>query len=191
MLRVRTENRNTVGHWDRMHAKERMWSPGGIVPNIARFIGRGESVLDVGVGQAVVFRQLAQLRPDIVFMGCDFSPRAIEKLQARADLGFKFDRLFVHDIREPLPGPIADVVVSTEVLEHLDHPKLAVRHMVALARRRVIVTVPFGSAIADPDHLWEFEAMDIRNLLKSYGSVFVRDCRGGRNLLGVVTICHE
>jgi len=190
MKRTGNRNINTVGYWDQRYLMPRTWTPGAIVTTAARFIRPGESVLDVGVGGAVVFQHLASIISDLRYMGCDFSPMAIVQLQNSTDLAFTFDELFVHDIRQPMLGVMADVVISTETLEHLENPVKALANMAASTRRCLIVSVPARDSIPDREHLWEFEYKDVYNLLKPYGKPFVKHVRGGLNLLGAVKLCQ-
>jgi SAM-dependent methyltransferase len=194
MRRMAKENINTLEYWNGRYTQgDHIWNPENIISRIAGFLRPGQSVLDVAVGSAVVLQGLSRLVPDLVYFGCDLSGRAIERLAGRADLGFKFQALFVHDIREAFPGPrpFADVVISTEMLEHLEDPVGALRNMVELARSKVIVSVPCEDSIRSPEHLWAFNIEDLRAMLQPYGEPWVKYVRRNQNLLGVVSLCRS
>ena len=137
-----------------------------------------------------MFRKLYEMRADLEYHGCDFSPAAIELLRNRPEGKF-FKNLFVYDLLDPVPEEHVkayDAVICGEVLEHLEEPDKAVERLVAMARNRVIVTVPYRNSIRSPEHIWEFEPEDVEALLKPYGVPAVQGVRKYRNLMGMVVL---
>lgn len=192
MNRIRKENINTVAYWDGRYATgEHLWNPESITRRIASRLEPGWSVLDVGCGSAVIMQQVARLVPGLEISGCDLSPVAIDRLRSKRDLGFEFKRLFVHDIRDPLPGPAVDAVISTEMLEHLENPAAALMNMAGVAMRRVIVSVPRGECIISPEHLWGFTVTDLADMLRDVGNgsePWIRKARRDLHLVASVDV---
>jgi 2-polyprenyl-3-methyl-5-hydroxy-6-metoxy-1,4-benzoquinol methylase len=187
--RIRGENINTLAYWDDRHSRaDHAWNPEDIVAQIARFLRPRDIVLDVGVGSAVILRGLHALVRPLGFMGCDMSPVAIRKLRKARGLGLQFTRLFVHDVRQPLPGPLADVVICTELLEHLEDPAAALANLVELARRTVVVSIPVDGSIRGPEHLWAFSESDLMILLGAYGEPSISRARRGIHVVGGVDL---
>jgi len=186
MKRVSEGNLNTLEYWNDRFARNDYfdWDTANLPQLIADLIPQNARVLDVGTGAAIFPRRISNLRPDIVFSACDFSPVAIQSLQVVPHS--LFQSLFVWDVREPCPfGNLCyDTVLATELLEHLEKPEVAVRNMVNVAKRQLIVTVPNENRIESGEHLWSYTAKDLYDLLRPYGMANVNVVRWeGFNLL--------
>lgn len=191
MKKVR-ENINTVDYWNGRFMREgdHVWDTMNIIPHLSKRLPDGVSVFDVGLGGGVVMSRLHESRADLKYYGCDFSSTAIRLLRKRPDMQF-FRKLFVYDLRDPVQERFVkafDVVVCTEVLEHIEHPEDAVAKLVQMARTRVIITAPLGNSIRSPEHIWEFQMEDIENFLLPYGVVQVQGVRRWRNIMGMVDL---
>lgn len=132
-------------------------------------------VLDVGCGGGIALHLLAQQRPEIEAVGVELSPRSAEAGRS----------LFGVDIRIgsaaelPFDDEAFDVVLATELLEHLPHGVYdAARAEIArVTREAAIVTVPFRerrAVVSCPScgcrfnpfyHLRRFEDADLATLL--------------------------
>jgi tetratricopeptide (TPR) repeat protein len=115
------------------------------------------SVLDLGCGVGL----LANL-VDGKYTGVDFSAYALD--YAKANCHNAGAEWLLGDLRELPQMERHDTVTLIEVLEHLEDPAGVARDALALARRRVIVTVPVN--MPDPAHVkpsWTED--DIKKLL--------------------------
>lgn len=114
-----------------------------LVNTALRAAGLGDgSLVDVGCGLGETIRSIVEEFPDAQLTGLDFSPHAIERCRSLmpehrwdvADLsGDGFDASF-------------DVVLCSEVLEHLDDPAAAIGNLARLVASdgTVVITVPHG-----------------------------------------------
>jgi SAM-dependent methyltransferase len=90
---------------------------------------RPESLLDAGCGEAEMLRRgvlPADVRPVLLDRNRDSAARVIGSVDAL-----------------PFASQSFDVVTCLEVLEHLEDPVRAVRELARVARRAVVVSVPY------------------------------------------------
>lgn len=129
-----------------------------------------DSILDVGCGEGFLSAHLHAELKDVAFTGVDASEGAIEFARdSFGDVGL-FEVGDIFDLR--FADNSFDVVVCSEVLEHLTDPAAAVRELLRVARKAVVLTVPlepyfkFFNDIAralkispDPEHVqfWRHE----------------------------------
>jgi len=96
------------------------------------------SILDVGSGEGFTLNFIKK-NLDVKVEGVDFSPVAIKLGHAL----FPKIKLDVADIyRLPYKKRSIDLVLCTEVLEHLEHPREALEEIVRVAKKYVILSVP-------------------------------------------------
>ena len=130
-----------------------------------------DRMLDVGCGDGRLARAIKQVLPGVVVHGCDLSVAALNRAEG-------LDRTYAVDLNvEPLPEPDSslDLVVASEVIEHLVEPGRAVAefHRVLRTGGHVVITVPnvafwrfrlealrggVPSVTADERHLHSFNA---------------------------------
>jgi SAM-dependent methyltransferase len=110
----------------------------------------GKDVIDVGCGTGHLLAALGSWSKPLNRIGCDFSEAGVKLSRAR----YSDCQFFVHDIYDALPG-CYDIVICTEVLEHLQRPFIAIRQLVAGARPNgtVVITVPNGRMDTAIEHL--------------------------------------
>lgn len=100
----------------------------------------GASVLDAGCGEGFVTDYLARRDSSLRLTGVDRSRKAIayaeDMFGERAR--FRMGNLY----KLPFSDNSFDVVLCSEVLEHLDDADLATRELIRVARRHVVITVP-------------------------------------------------
>jgi SAM-dependent methyltransferase len=106
----------------------------------------GGSVVDVGCGPGATVEFLSRAIPRAHFTGIDLSPLAIRACEGRLP---QFDWI-VNDVTERPLDHEFDVVICSEVLEHLEQPAKTVQHLASMTRRGgiVVITVPSGKIFA-------------------------------------------
>jgi SAM-dependent methyltransferase len=117
-----------------------------------RHVPPGGVVLDIGCGSALVADQLSDL--SVHYIGLDFGGHHIESAAKRhsdAD-GRPLRTTFVRGDGEHLPVADAsvDVVVFTEVIEHLVRPELAVWEIARVLRRGGVLVLTTNNASEMP-----------------------------------------
>lgn len=101
-----------------------------------------KTILDVGCGHGSLGRWLIDKGLEVY--GLDLEPQK--------ELGYT--GFAVGDIqdRSTVPFPPMDCVIGSEVLEHVADWRIAAKNMCALARSKVIITIPWKTSFNDPGH---------------------------------------
>ncbi len=109
------------------------------------------SLLDVGCGDGTLLASARQIRPDIaVWAGADLSPAQVERNRSRSS-GVDFYTL---DIEKAALDRTFDLVLCSEVIEHLVDQPRALRHLAAMLNPggRLVLTCPTGRMYATEEH---------------------------------------
>jgi len=97
------------------------------------------SVLEVGCGEGFFLEQLHNRFPHLGLKGSDIDQLAIEYGMQRLPQ-FKFQIDDVYQLKEDSAS--FDLVIASEVLEHLDKPEEALKEINRVSRLHVLLTVP-------------------------------------------------
>ena len=120
----------------------------------------GKDLIDVGCGTGHLLTELTRWAAPRSLTGCDFSEASVAFSRAR----YPNCSFFVHDIYQSVPHDF-DVVLCTEVIEHLERPYIAVNNLLNATRRGgyLIITVPDGRKDSSPQHVnfWSPESWKI------------------------------
>jgi len=164
-----TGNINTAAYWDRIWAKEGQdtWRKYPLTfRKIASHIDPQDAVLDVGCGIGIF---LDIIRPHCkAVAGLDISPVAINLLKSKGIEGK------VGELPEiSYPDKSFDVVVATEIVEHLDDPVALLKEAVRVARKKVIFTVPDN--VLGPEEFAEHRQLFTKDTLEELLHQFFDD----------------
>jgi len=98
-----------------------------------------QNVLEAGCGEGRIADFLYRNRQDIQLDAFDISEKVIE--QAKKNYPYiHFSTGSIYDIRSP--DGSYDLVVASEVLEHLENPEKAMKELLRVSKRYVLATVP-------------------------------------------------
>lgn len=139
-------------------------------------------ILDVGCGDGRLARAIRAICPDAVIHGCDLSTVALARSEG-------LDRQYSVDLNyEVLPDPSEsfDLVIASEVIEHVIQPDRVLAELTRVLRQggHVLLTVPnvafwrfrvqalcghVPSVTADDRHLHSFNASILEQLVRKAG----------------------
>ncbi len=197
MDRVKEENRNTLEEWQSIYSTKEnaerwtMWHNDDLVTKFCAILPKNAEVLDVGTGAGFGPRVINTRRKDIRWSGCDFSPNAIAYLEKHS--GMYWHSLQIADIRKGLPyqDQQFQIVMCTELLEHLEDPEQAVKELARVARETLIVSTPFRNVVDAEYHIWSYEPEDILQFLAPYGTSSTMLAREDRQIIGICRRIHQ
>ena len=98
------------------------------------------TLLDAGCGEGFVAGYLHDRFPGLEITGLDYSADAVDYARAHYGDAGRFAVGSVYDL--PFERGAFDLVLCSEVLEHLDRPDDAVGELRRVAREHVLITVP-------------------------------------------------
>lgn len=172
-------NERSMAYGDGMHPKHRLTKYHQFF--IDR-IKQGESVLDVGCGYGAVGRSIARAHPESIVFGIDHDRARLAQAQHSKNtpnLKFVFG-----DATKEVPTGVWDVVVLSNVLEHIDDRVTFLKDLFLTTRaKRFLIRVPmferdWQMALrrelevdfrSDPDHRIEHTIQEFRDELIDSG----------------------
>jgi 2-polyprenyl-3-methyl-5-hydroxy-6-metoxy-1,4-benzoquinol methylase len=109
-----------------------------------------KDVIDVGCGVGFLLLAIKEKFHTRSLTGSDFSQNAIDFSKKK----FPGINFFRQDLNDPIPGNY-DIILCTEVLEHLEKPYLAIKNMLNALRPggTMIITVPNGRYDSLNEHI--------------------------------------
>jgi SAM-dependent methyltransferase len=134
-----------------------------------------ETLLDAGCAHADFLRELAATSSEAKLYGCDICAELIDHNVATIK-GIKFATVDL--TKEPFPGVATfDLVVTSEVLEHIEDWQLALRNLLSYSNRYALITVPAGKKYSIDERIGHFKHYtieDISHVVESQGFRVVR-----------------
>ena len=135
------------------------------------------SVLEVGCGEGFVLQYLAKHRPNWRLAGCDLAGDAVAYAGRLCPESVSLCTADIYHL--PLPSRSFDLVLCSEVLEHLEGVPAALAELQRVTRGYVLVSVPhepWFRALArlavwlrlgpDPEHRQFWSALGFRRLMR-------------------------
>ncbi|NYZ18054.1 methyltransferase [Azospirillum sp. RWY-5-1] len=132
-----------------------------------------ETVLDVGCGQGLLLTSLKERRPDAVYTGVDFSDKALEVAHQRAPWA-ELARL---DLTQGNLGRRFDLVLCTDVVEHIEDHATAFANVAAMTGRWALVSTlqgrmrPYETQVG---HYRSYRRGEVAAMLEANGLVVER-----------------
>ncbi|MBB3133605.1 2-polyprenyl-3-methyl-5-hydroxy-6-metoxy-1,4-benzoquinol methylase [Rhizobium pisi] len=170
------------------HARDKLTTE--IVDLIEVHLPNSGSVCDVGCGVGDLLREVRRRRPALAVSGLDFSGKAVEGA-ARAMPDGAFQQFVIH---QNLPYETAsfDLVLCTDVLEHLEYPKRVAAELVRICRPggTVAIVVPDGTGDQFLGHNWFWSKESFADMLAEFGAR-VSTLPVTKELMAVISRPHE
>jgi len=98
-----------------------------------------DTVLDAGCGEGFTLDRLRREKIGKTYSGIEYDQKAVDIANnLYPEIDIKQGDIY----KLPFKSNSFDLVVCTEVLEHLDNPKKAYRELLRVSRKYVLITVP-------------------------------------------------
>lgn len=101
-------------------------------------------ILDAGCGDGALSLELERATGVAQVVGMDLSVRRAERARGKI-VGVHFASGSIYDL--PFPDDAFELVLCTDLLEHLDDPHAAFRELARVSRRYVLISVPYAIRI--------------------------------------------
>lgn len=143
---------------------------------ITEMIGRlsFESVLDVGCGQGSFLEELLLEFPKAKAHGCDVSATAVELARARIPIG----QFWILDVEKDALDGKFDLVVCSDVLEHIPDDVSALRNLARMTGKNLIISTVQGRTrrfeIDQMGHVRSYGREELLHRLGEAGLISVR-----------------
>lgn len=99
-----------------------------------------DSVLDAGCGTGVLLQQILEKYPDIKLSGSEYSSQGIEFARQRLPQA----EFYSLDLERQNLHRQFDLVTCIDVLEHINDDRAALKNLLAMTRKFLILSVPLG-----------------------------------------------
>lgn len=144
-------------------------------------------VLDVGCGTGTLLNYLSTHFEGVKLSGMEYSSAALDIASKKNPNA----RYILHDINEPFEEKF-DLILSTEVLEHILYPKNALKNLIAMLQQGgyLFLSVPNGRIDTFEGHInfWSIESWEVF-VKENIGKFrFETGMLGERNLYAIIYI---
>lgn len=99
-----------------------------------------KSIADVGCGVGTLLRQLKTIYPHASLTGTELQRESLEVAQQR----LPETQFYAHDITTSPLKTKADLVLSIDVLEHIEADEAALKHLAQSCNKYLLLVVPLG-----------------------------------------------
>jgi 2-polyprenyl-3-methyl-5-hydroxy-6-metoxy-1,4-benzoquinol methylase len=127
--------------------------------SISPFIDVGDTLLDIGCGGAREIRAMREFGMSNTVDIADYWQECLDFVKSK---NLNIRNYYKCDLRGNIDIAPHDVVLCTEAIEHMDDPIVTIKKLKALACKRLIVTCPNGSAMAERQHIWQIYKTDLQ-----------------------------
>lgn len=148
-----------------------------------------ESALEVGCGPGYSTQKIKDFLPNKThFVAGDLEPELVD-LCRKLNTDLPIQQLSIYEL--PFSDCQFDLVISLEVLEHLESPERAMQELLRVSKRWILVSVPRepiwcllnlarGKYLKDfgntPGHIQHWSLSSFERFLKSFGNIKLVKC---------------
>lgn len=153
------------GYWGVWYFSERYTKTLNIMIECGSALG---SLVEIGCGRGLYAYHLRKLKPDCDYVGCDFDRVGLNEAFKGRNISY-----VLCDARMlPIRDNSVDVVLCSEVLEHLSSPYEVLASATDLSRKIVLVTFPIEHLenkinARHPEHIFNIKLRKVINRLES------------------------
>lgn len=98
-----------------------------------------QNVYEAGCGEGYVTEFISKMRPDASIQASDISEKTVQEARKRVPQA-DFQVGSIYEI--PFANNTFDLVIASEVLEHLEAPEKALQEVLRVSQRYVLISVP-------------------------------------------------
>lgn len=135
------------------------------------------SIIDIGSGPGYGLERIKKIRPNVDVCGVDFSTEA----EKRSVIPFVKKDI----IKDSLSSLSADYVLCIETLEHFKNPYYVLDRIIPIAKKKVILTVPYKENISNHT---EHESVFSKKSFREYNIENIKIERRGKGKIMKVVI---
>ena len=163
------------------------------LPRVQKTLGilkglQPNDLLDIGSGRGTFLWPLLHQFPQLPVTAVDMSERRVKDLTHVIRGGVHQLQVIQADAQNlPFPDQSQDVITALEVLEHLPNPHRAAAHLVRIARRFIVASVP-SKPDDNPEHIQFFTNQTFQNMFLQAGATKVRIEYVPGHMIAVVTV---
>jgi len=133
-----------------------------------------DSVLDVGCGTGVLLQKLFEKYPNVQLAGSEYSSEGIEFARKRLPKA-EFHAI---DLGRQNLGKQFDLITCIDVLEHVDDDLGALKNLLAMTRKYMILSVPLGPLfkveVERMGHVHGYSRIELENKMREAGFEVVK-----------------
>lgn len=140
---------------------------------VLNFLGdiKGKNVVDIGAGDCALTSLIAEKEAKVIAVdnskeGLEYGKDNFEKKKLKGEF------LITDVYNIPLADASADVVVSSDVIEHLDNPEKLLKEVSRILKTggQIIISTPYriSEKPSDPYHTHEFYPGELKLLMEKY-----------------------
>ena len=158
------KHRQAVDHINQFQHRPRLLNAHFLVDEILKS-EQIESLADFGCGNGGLMREIQSANPDLKIWGYDLCPANVEEAKGRGSDVELVDFVLESDLKYP------QLVVCTEVLEHLVDPDAFLKKLLDNGVRYVIASSPNYETPTDHEeyHLWVFQGNSYADMFSEIG----------------------
>jgi SAM-dependent methyltransferase len=152
---VLQQTRSRRGYWGEWYYLERYSKA---LAAITKLGVPFSSVLEIGCGRGLYALVLQKLKSDCTYIGCDLDRATLDQAFRNGNSSY-----VLCDVRMlPIKNKCVDLVLCSEVLEHLSSPYEILSSVVDVSRKGVLITFPVESLgnlinVMHPEHILNIE----------------------------------
>lgn len=142
-------------YYDKYHAQNPIvkWMMKGFFNDISELLGMLEdkpaAIFEAGCGEGEITCFLKGLYPEASIDAFDISEKVISEAEKKnPEINFYVGNIYTMELRKPLKTNVClrgggyDIVVCSEVLEHLEEPEKALQKCAEMSKQYILLSVP-------------------------------------------------